>query len=249
MKEIINYIDPENKIIKYKCFTCDKDKLINEFTIRNGEPINNCKKCRAILANKYYHENKEKILSKEKAKYNTDAGRAASKKYRIKNKDKIKENNKKNYENNKEKNKQYSRDYYRNNKEAIILKQNIRLKNKRKSDPILKLRHNFSCQIRQQIMKGGKSFIKYLNYSIEDLKNHIQNLFEPWMTWENWGVFNSNTWSDQDDSTWTWQIDHIIPQSLLLYSSMEDENFKKCWALENLRPYPAKKNITDGNRR
>jgi hypothetical protein len=29
---------------------------------------------------------------------------------------------------------------------------------------------------------------------------------------------------------------------------MEDENFKKCWSLENLRPYSAKQNIIDGAR-
>jgi len=44
-------------------------------------------------------------------------------------------------------------------------------------------------------------------------------------------------------------IDHIIPQSMLQYSSMEEDNFKKCWALENLRPYSSKQNNKDGNRR
>lgn len=29
---------------------------------------------------------------------------------------------------------------------------------------------------------------------------------------------------------------------------MEDENFKKCWALSNLRPLSAKQNVLDGNR-
>ena len=38
----------------------------------------------------------------------------------------------------------------------------------------------------------------------------------------------------------------LIPQSDLPYTSMEDTNFKKCWALENLRPYPAKQNYLDG---
>ena len=50
-------------------------------------------------------------------------------------------------------------------------------------------------------------------------------------------------------STWTWQIDHIILRADLLYTSMEDENFKKCWALSNLRPYSAKQNILDGTNR
>jgi hypothetical protein len=40
--------------------------------------------------------------------------------------------------------------------------------------------------------------------------------------------------------------DHIIPQSKLQYTSMKDENFKKCWSLENLRPLSAKQNVIDG---
>lgn len=69
------------------------------------------------------------------------------------------------------------------------------------------------------------------------------------MTWNNWGMYRSKTWDDNDPVTWTWQIDHIIPCSDLPYLSMEDENFKKCWALENLRPYSAKQNLFDGIRR
>lgn len=60
------------------------------------------------------------------------------------------------------------------------------------------------------------------------------------MTWKNWGIYNSETW--------IWQIDHIIPQSKLPYVSMGNENFIKCWALDNLRPYSAKQNIYDNAR-
>lgn len=35
----------------------------------------------------------------------------------------------------------------------------------------------------------------------------------------------------------------------LPYTSMEDENFQKCWALSNLRPLSAKQNNSDGVRR
>jgi len=45
-----------------------------------------------------------------------------------------------------------------------------------------------------------------------------------------------------------WNIDHIIPQSELLYKSLDDENFKKCWALENLRPLEIIENIKKGNK-
>jgi len=33
-----------------------------------------------------------------------------------------------------------------------------------------------------------------------------------------------------------WEIDHIIPISVLNFSSPEHEDFKKCWNLSNLRP-------------
>lgn len=88
--------------------------------------------------------------------------------------------------------------------------------------------------------------MKYLPYTIQDLKQYLEKQFEPWMNWNNWGKYNSKTWNDWDSTTWTWQIDHIVPQSVLIYSSMEDEEFKKCWVLENLRPLSAKQNISDG---
>ena len=59
-------------------------------------------------------------------------------------------------------------------------------------------------------------------------------------------VYNKNMWNNNDPQTWTWQIDHIIPHSTFKYTSMEDDNFKKCWALENLRPYSSKQNFFDG---
>ena len=48
------------------------------------------------------------------------------------------------------------------------------------------------------------------------------------MSWENYGSY--------------WQINHIYPQSKLPYTSMEEENFKMCWALEKIA------NIRKGNK-
>lgn len=94
--------------------------------------------------------------------------------------------------------------------------------------------------------KNSESFLQYVPYTMNKLKLHLESQFESWMTWENHGKYNLKTWNDNDSSTWTWQIDHIMPQSILPYTSMEDENFKKCWALENLRPLGAKQNFLDG---
>ena len=44
----------------------------------------------------------------------------------------------------------------------------------------------------------------------------------------------------------TWHIDHITPQSAFNITSAECEDFQKCWALENLQPLCALKNIRKG---
>lgn len=58
--------------------------------------------------------------------------------------------------------------------------------------------------------------------------------------WDNYGKY--------DSTRKTWQIDHIIPQSKLRFSSFNDENFKKLWALNNLRPLETVANIKKGNK-
>ncbi len=82
---------------------------------------------------------------------------------------------------------------------------------------------------------------------MDELKAYLESQFESWMTWANHGRYDSKTWNDNDISTWTWQIDHIIPQSALPYDSMSHTNFVKCWELSNLRPLSAKANILKGN--
>jgi hypothetical protein len=64
-----------------------------------------------------------------------------------------------------------------------------------------------------------------------------------------WGKYNYKNWNDNDPTTWTWQLDHIVPQASLPYTSMKEENFRKCWELTNLRPYSAKQNLLDGSNR
>lgn len=116
---------------------------------------------------------------------------------------------------------------------------NVKLKEKRK-EPAVKLRTLISSVIRQYIKraKGNKnnlSCLKFLNYTINELKLHLESQFESWMTCDNHGVYLVDSWNDNDSSTWTWQIDHIIPQSELLYDSMDHPNFGKCWALDKFK--------------
>jgi len=121
----------------------------------------------------------------------------------------------------------------------ISEKYKIKARERRKTDIEWKIKKNIGSTIcnalkKQDVSKQASCFF-YLEYSVEDLKKHLESHFEPWMNWENWGIASSNKK--------TWNIDHIYPQSKLPYDSMEHPNFKKCWSLENLRPLCSIKNI------
>jgi hypothetical protein len=138
---------------------------------------------------------------------------------------------------------------YNNNYKS---RRNLRFSERRRTDPNFKLRQYLSNYIKYHLLKNkssknGNSMLNYLPYTMDKLKIHLESLFETWMTWNNHGMYNTKTWNDNDQSTWN--IDHIIPQSDLPYTSMKDDNFKKCWALENLRPLSVKQNIIDKNRK
>ena len=147
----------------------------------------------------------------------------------------------------------YQKQYYEDNKQELSEYNQQYTKNRIKTDPAFKLRSYVSHAIgsglkRNGTSKSGNSIIKYLLYSFADLKIHLELQFEPWMTWENHGKYVVKTWDDSDQSTWCWNIDHIIPQSKFYFISMEDLDFTKCWALDNLRPLSAKQNILEGGR-
>ena len=125
---------------------------------------------------------------------------------------------------------------------------NERNRERSKSDPIFKMRETVRGAIKMTLkrLKNGTSISKYLPYAINQLKEHIESLFEPWMGWDNHGKYDPKTWNVNDPTTWTWQLDHIVPHSDFNYFSMEDQLYKDCWALSNLRPYSAKLNSIDG---
>lgn len=136
-------------------------------------------------------------------------------------------------------------------RELYHAKETTKINNKRKyanmisEKPWLRLRFAISTAIRNALIKNnssknGKSIFDKLSYTITELKNHIESQFEPWMNWGNYGLC--------DLTRKTWQIDHIVPQSKLPYKSMDDENFRKCWALSNLRPLDSFENNRKGNK-
>lgn len=222
------------------CKICGEDD-ISKFRVRSiaGKSyyVKQCRSCEAKLSRAYYADHKNERIAYQDT-------------YRKENKEVIKqkksEYDKNRYPSIKDDKAIYDKEYRENNKVKI----NTRKRNKRKSDPVARLQHYVSTRVRKIIKKLGGikngSVIKHLDYSFVQLKDHLEKQFEPWMNWDNHRIYNINSWDENDSATWTWSLDHIIPQSDLPYASMTDDNFKKCWALDNLRPLSAKQNYLDG---
>ena len=82
--------------------------------------------------------------------------------------------------------------------------------------------------------KNGRSWLNFVDYTIEELMNHLESKFKQGMNWQNHGS--------------VWHIDHIKPISLFKFSSPEDPDFKECWSLSNLQPLFKEENLSKGNR-
>jgi hypothetical protein len=127
-------------------------------------------------------------------------------------------------------------DWYSKNKRRKMDYNNAWLMERYRNDPVYKLRHSIGSRVLEGLKKSkGKklhSTWDYLPYTPQELKEHLEKQFEPWMNWDNHGMGEG-----------CWQIDHIYPHSKLPYDSMDHPNFQKCWALENLQPLCAIKNI------
>lgn len=260
------------------CKICENNKELtieNFYSVKRAKPngsiflywYKNCRMCQSAHNKRYKKDNKEnidknvKIYKENHIEEILEYQKEYGAKYRIENKNYIQEY-KHNYDiENKDKNKFY-RD---NNKDKIQenLLQNKHKRNKRQrkyqknrlaSDPSFKMRTYMSSHIFAALKSNGgskqdQSIMDYLPYTIEQLKAHLEAQFEPWMTWKNHGKYNRKIWIDLDPSTWTWHLDHIIPHSFFPYTDMDSDLFRDCWALSNIRPYSAKQNIIDGNRR
>jgi len=133
--------------------------------------------------------------------------------------------------NNIEKIKKYHREYCKNNARKII----EYIKTRIRTDPKFRLNRKISKAIWRSIRqnKNGKYWEKIVDFTLKDLRIHLEKQFKPGMTWNNYGK---------------WHIDHKKPFASFNFSSYEDPEFKKCWALENLQPLWAEENFSKGNK-
>jgi hypothetical protein len=125
--------------------------------------------------------------------------------------------------------------YRENNREIVNEKYRNYMKQYRSKNPHFRMQKRISWIIKSSIdsKMSTHAIFNKLGYTIQDLIKHLENQFLDGMSWDNYGE---------------WHIDHIIPQSWLPFTNIEDENLLKCWCLTNLQPLWAKDNISKGNK-
>lgn len=189
------------------------------------------KERKRIADKKRYILNKEKLL-------------AQSKERKLKNKEKIAAQNKIYHEKNKEAIKERKRKWYAENKEKIKIKNkawriaNIEHINRYqieyesrmyKTNPLFKLKTRIRKAIRESFNSNG--FTKktktqnILGCTFDELKLHLESQFQPWMSWDNHGLYNGT-------ENYGWDIDHIIPIS----SAVTEEDIIRLNHYSNLQP-------------
>lgn len=221
------------------------------------------KAAKASYDKQRYIDNKN-VVKKRVSQYrvdNIEACRNRAKKWRLKNKEEIKKKNKayrdlpevkaaakidkKRYSRIPEvktKRKKYLKQYQADNKESLRKKKQAynslpetkqRRNERRRSDPMYKLNRSIGSQIGRSLKgnKKGAHWEGLTGYTLEQLKKHLEKQFTENMTWDNYGE---------------WHLDHKIPISVFNFTKPEHRDFKKCWALKNLQPLPAKDNLAKG---
>lgn len=107
------------------------------------------------------------------------------------------------------------------------LRENIRVwrRKRYKEDPKFALNELMRGGISRSLrgMKDWSSWTDFVDYTVDELKAHLERQFTRDMTWENRGEFG-------------WHIDHILPIASFDYDGPDHPEFKACWALTNLRP-------------
>jgi len=189
----------------------------------------------------------------------------------INNKDIVKERTRKWQENNPEKVKEYLKTYYQKHckeiKEKITRYQknnSEKIKNREKGykkiyrtenrkeiseydrkyrlkrsglDLKFNLNNKMATAIRYSLKgnKAGRHWESLVGYTLNKLIKHLQKTIPEGYCW-------------QDFIEGKLHIDHIIPKSIFNYENPDHTDFKRCWALSNLRLLPVRENLIKSNK-
>ncbi|MBA7590661.1 hypothetical protein ES708_32789 [subsurface metagenome] len=258
---MINLFNKEEYQREYRIKNKEKAKEYKrQYYIKNRKKIKEKRK-RYYIENKekikervkqYRIENREKVNRKKRQYYidNPEKKREQDKKYNIENQGKIKRNRRKYYIKNREiliektkqwtienseRRREYAKRYFSNNKEKrrvyINKWTNKKLKTDLKYNLNMKISHAIYLSLRKN--KAGRTWESLTDYTLIDLIRRLNETMPVGYTWK-------------DFLTGELHIDHIIPIGAFNFTRPEHTDFKRCWALSNLRLLPVKENLIKG---
>lgn len=223
--------NPEKLRARKKRFYEMHPNYEQEYYIQNAEKIKE-------RSRKWYKNNKKWALknSKKWAEQNLEKTLEMKNNWKKRNAEAVKKYNKQYRIDNRERRRNYNKLW---RKENLDKAREMGRKNtaKRLATPKGKLSSNISREIRASIgvnTKRNRHWEKFVDFTIDQLKTHLEKLFKPGMTWDNYGT--------------VWHIDHKIPIAAFNFERPEDIDFRLCWSLKNLQPLEAKVNMSKGAR-
>tara|TARA_R100000700_G_C3169275_1_gene144055 strand:+ start:40 stop:1026 length:987 start_codon:yes stop_codon:yes gene_type:complete len=219
------------------CETCGVELELSTY---NFNKIRFCKPCRVkhhkIYKDEYLKENRERIRKEQREKH---AERMKCPKYREKRRlQSLKE---------REKNKptytclvckkQFQNKFNRNRYKTCSDECGKIYELTKQSTTVYRIRSRLTRALRKNVKNISENWPTELEFTSEDLMNHFESLFTEKMNWYEFNKGNIH-------------IDHIRPVASFNQKQLEDttsEDFKKCWALENLQPLWASDNCSKGS--
>jgi hypothetical protein len=230
------------------CPRCKEVKSVDNFhkdNNRKGGLCFYCKSCHNEIRRVNYELRvcpicKIEFIPKTKRSVTCGSNKCMCKRYRENNYDKCQNYEKLYHEKNREKYIEYNRKYRIENKEQF---KEYRIKNRkrtneymmkrRKENPQIKIADSLRKRINKLVKKKNKSksTLELLGCSLDEFLNHLEELFQDGMSFDNYGK---------------WHIDHILPCSAFDLENSEEQEI--CFHYTNLQPLWAKENISKSNK-
>lgn len=95
---------------------------------------------------------------------------------------------------------------------------------KRQEEGRFRLDNAMLCQL-WNILKTGKGSYRllfFVDWELGEVREHFEKQFVGVMSWENYGTL--------------WEANHKEPRCIFGYQTPDEDSFRECWGLDNLRP-------------
>jgi hypothetical protein len=219
-----------------RCPSCKITKDLDDFHRHKNRAdghVSRCKTCCCGVAKKWREDNPERLyaLTKKWAKENPDKVRKQGQRWAKENPDKVRAKDRRHYWKNPERASALKKLWREKNPEKV--KEIIRKSNEKRSNtPQGRLNSRMSTGIRRSLKHGkqGQHWESLVGYTAEELKKHLEKQFKDEMTWAEFLAGEIH-------------IDHKIPKAAFNFEKIQDDDFKRCWALDNLQPLWAVDNL------